>query len=320
MRRRNGFTLPELMISSVILGILSVYLLRTFTVSEHAYHVIDQVGEVQQNMRAIADILERDIRHAGFLVPARASICLIDNTNTSDTIYLSDAGAINPAGILAPRLGSMIPGTNVTAGATVMAMSLVLETPPDPAYDTNNDGNPDSDYRVGGGIIFADINDPTRGSACGVVTAVNAGFGSITFTLQSAPLGPAGGAVQLAAVPAHIYNVDGQSRLTRDGTPLVRDIDDLQVAVFLDGNDNNVVDPGEYLGDGVGGNYVSSAVNLETAREVRVNLVSRTRTQDTELTTGRFQVTENRLAVAGTDGFRRRVHTSTGLLRNLVTR
>jgi hypothetical protein len=54
---------------------------------------------------------------------------------------------------------------------------------------------------------------------------------------------------------------------------------------------------------------------------VRVNLVTRTRSEDREWTQGRLQATENRAAAGvGSDGFRRRVHTSTVMLRNLGAR
>jgi hypothetical protein len=52
-------------------------------------------------------------------------------------------------------------------------------------------------------------------------------------------------------------------------------------------------------------------------REVRLNLVVRTRDAERGYDAGMFQATENRAAAAATDGFRRRVHTSTVRLRNV---
>jgi hypothetical protein len=53
---------------------------------------------------------------------------------------------------------------------------------------------------------------------------------------------------------------------------------------------------------------------------VRANLVLRTRFPDANWSQGVFQNLENRTAVAGTDGFRRRVHTATVRLRNVGNR
>ncbi len=90
--------------------------------------------------------------------------------------------------------------------------------------------------------------------------------------------------------------------------------------MFVDANDNNVVDVNELRGDGVSPDYLANANDHSDAREVRVSLVLRTRSQDRDFTDGQFQRTENRTAIAGNDGFRRRVHTSRVLLRNLVSR
>ncbi|MEE9607859.1 MAG: prepilin-type N-terminal cleavage/methylation domain-containing protein, partial [Myxococcota bacterium] len=96
MTRRHGFTLIELLIATALLTIVAVYLLQTLTVNHRAYVVIDQVSESQQTMRAIATLIERDIRHAGMLVPQNAAVCGVDNANAPDILYVTDADAIDP--------------------------------------------------------------------------------------------------------------------------------------------------------------------------------------------------------------------------------
>ena len=69
-------------------------------------------------------------------------------------------------------------------------------------------------------------------------------------------------------------------------------------------------------GDGAGGDYTAKDTDMSELREIRVNLVVRTRGEDSDFD-GQPQLRENRTA-AGTDGFRRRVYTSTVRVRNMV--
>ena len=79
-----------------------------------------------------------------------------------------------------------------------------------------------------------------------------------------------------------------------------------------------VVDAGEMKGETSGASYTAQGTDMGDLREVRLNLVVRTRREDEEFD-GRLQATENR-AAAATDGFRRRVYTTTVLPRNLLGR
>ena len=70
----------------------------------------------------------------------------------------------------------------------------------------------------------------------------------------------------------------------------------------------------------LGSNYAASAQDASTVREVRVNLVTRTRMEDREWRQGVTQAKENRADGVATDGFRRRTYTSTVMLRNVGSR
>jgi prepilin-type N-terminal cleavage/methylation domain-containing protein len=323
MRRDRGFTLIELLISVAILGIVSVYMFESFAVNQRAYTVIDQVSESQQSLRAIADLLERDLRHAGFMVPEGAAVCGVDATGGPDLLYVSDANAIDPDDDLASYEGAEIGGglTQVSAGATTFDVSsLVIEpSPARPAYDTDGDGVADSDFRVGGGAIVMDLEDPGRGTACGRVESVNLVGPEVRIDIQSGALAAAGGATRLVVVPAHEYRIANGDQLLRDGVVLTEGVEDVQAAYFFDGDGDGVVDAGEMRGV-AGAGFVAADQDGSEIREVRVNLVTRTRMEDREWTQGRTQAMENRALGVANDGFRRRVYTSTVMLRNVGAR
>ena len=318
---QRGFTLLELMVSLGILGVVLTYVFQTFTSYHRSNEVTTQVTESQQSSRSIAGLLDFDIRHAGFMVPPGGGFCGVDSTTAPDIVYLSDSSAIDPAGLDSNELGAAFnnTGTNVSSGSNVLDVSLSLESPDNFAYDTNGDGTTDSDFRVNAGVIILDRGNPQRGTACGTVTAVNLGSSQITVILSDALAATPTTGVDLIAIPAHEYRI-ANGALLRDGMALAMGVEDLQAAYFFDDNDNNLVDAGEYRGDGVGANYDANALNAEDAREIRITFVTRTRNEDAQFPGGRLQTAENRATNTVLDGFRRRVHTSTVQLRNFLIR
>jgi len=321
--RKSGFTIIELMIASAILAIVMVFTMQIFTVNNRAYVKVDSVVDTQQSVRAISSIFERDLRHAGMMVPEGAAICGIDNTNAPDLLYISDYTAINPENAIGIFDGARVQGavSQVNTGITTLSLdTLVLEPgTPEPSYDTNGDGTNDSDFNEnGGGVIITDLLDPSRGSACGVVTNVDLATDSITIDIKTASLGSAAGTAALIAVPALEYRIDAE-KLYRNNLRLADGVEDLQVAYFLDTNGNNSFDVGELYGIS-GNNYVAAASDASDLRAVRFNVVTRTRSEDERFTQGFFQATENRDPIAGQDGYRRRVHTAVVRMRNIGDR
>ena len=321
LRRRAGFTIIELLVSVAMLGIIMVYLLRSFTVQHRTYTVVDETTELQQNARAVADLLERDLRHAGMLVAESGAVCGVDDTNGPDLLFVSDTDAISPGTEKVADFGADTTATTVAAATTetLDLDGLVAEPLPfRPAYDTDGDGVADSDFREGAGVIVTDLADPDRGAACGVVDAIPSAT-ELTVIWRSGGLESAG--TDLVVIPAHVYEVNNAGALLRDGDVLVENVDDFQVAYFFDGDGDALVDANEYRGvAGVAYDASDAAVEENEIREVRVNLVLRTRFEDPTWTQGVFQNLENRTAVAGTDGFRRRIHTASVRLRNAGNR
>ena len=136
---------------------------------------------------------------------------------------------------------------------------------------------------------------------CGVMTGVGAALNVADIRRGDTVLVIGCGAVGLAAIQG----------ATMAGAEHV---------IAVDLNDDNIVDVNEYRGNGVDPDYVASAVDHGDSREMRVSLVTRTRSPDVDFINGQEQTTENRTAGGGNDGFRRRVTTSTARLRNVANR
>jgi prepilin-type N-terminal cleavage/methylation domain-containing protein len=324
-RRRGGFTLIELLVAIVAMGFVLIYTLGTFTYNRNAYTVIDQVSEAHQNTLAIASLIERDIRNAGYMVPDAAAACGRDNTTAPDILVVSDADAIRPADNLPSDLAGKDLGATVTSSittltgtATVTLDDLLVDE--QATYDIDATAGADSDFRPQGGIILTNVNDPDTGVFCGVVNSVNPASNQIQFTLLSLPLTTAILGADWQAVPAHVYRINAAT-LTRDGVPMASDVEDLQVAWFFD-----IDGDGRYTGSEYRGINLTDLLDTDggvdpgTLREIRFNLVVRTSEDDPANPTaaGAGQARENRTNAPGADGRRRRVHTSTIRLRNLI--
>lgn len=315
--RRAGFTLMELLVTLALLGITTAAVTGLLAQQGASYRVVDQVSEVQQNMRAIADLMEREIRATGYLVPQSAAVCGQDNDTTSDVLFLTDADPLNPGDEL---LGAVITAGYTGVGTDALAVDD-LELDGAGFYDNDGNGVGESDFRIGAGVIIADLLDSSLGASCGVITALpGANSISVSYGMGGQPVV---GAANLVAIPAHVYQVNGQSQLMRDGMVLADGVEDLQFALFydLDGDgvvDDNVEDPGS---DIFAGQYESDNWDNAMLRQIRFNIVVRTSAVDPGWSDGQFQAKENRIAPGGgPDGFRRRVFTASVRPRNVGAR
>jgi len=327
--RRAGFTLIELMVSLAAMFVIIGYLMGTFTFQHQTYVVVDQVSETQQNTRAIAALLERDVRNAGYMVPPAGATCGIDNDDSPDFLFTSDAAAIRPvdelgAVLAAQELGAEQISRSGTGSVVFTVDDVVIDD--EATYDTDSDGTADSDFQVNGGAILVDTANLDRGVLCGTVTAINTGspeqltvaFNSGVETLSGAASNPE----DIVLIPAHVYSVTSATppELRRNGQLLAKDVEDLQIAWFFDVDLDGQADPTEYRGETTANDYDPEAQSGTELREVRVNLVLRTKDEDPRNPSaiGTGQGTENRVnAVPGDDGRRRRIHTATVRVRNV---
>lgn len=320
--RRAGFTLIELLVATAAMAFVLVYSLGTFTANRNAYVVIENVSEAHQNIMAIASMIERDLRNAGYAVPAEAAACGVDSTTAPDMLFVSDADAIRTADNLPAALAGERLSASRTVGlppGAVTVDDVVIDD--DPTYDVDGTPGAESDFREDAGYIMVDLDDPTR-VHCGFVTTVNAGANQITVTSETPA--PAG-AGNWVVVPAHVYRINGGA-LERDGVVMARNVEDFQLAWFYDLDDDGQVDANEDFGSGGGEPDLDNpgwATIPDTAllREVRFNLVLRTADSDPNSPTsaGTGQPRENQTNAPGPDGRRRRVHTATIRLRNVLS-
>lgn len=310
----RGFTLIEMMVAMGILTFVVAGVTQSFVVQNRAYTVVDQTTEAQQNLRAIAHLLEQDVRMTGFMVPEGAVACGVDSNAAPDTLYLTDPDPIDPTGQASATLGVQAPG--YTANVTSQTLTLSAITLDGVGfYDTDGNGAGDSDFRDGGAVIVVDRGNPARGTACGTIENLQLLPPRLTVDFETALA--AGTNANVVVIPARRYAVDANGSLTRDGTPIVPDVDDFQVAYFVDANDDGNVDANEYLSSAGSTVYTSASNDHALLREIRINLVLRSRFADPEYTEGSPQARENRVPAAVADGFRRRVLTTTVKPRNV---
>jgi hypothetical protein len=314
----------ELMVAGTVMAIVMSFFLSSLTIQKRNYTINDQIVEIQQGARIIGDVIERDLRHAGFMAPIGAGMCVVDNVLAPDILVVSDEASVDPSaenrGDLAARITSG--ATNVGIGNQTLQVDdqIVEIVNPSPAYDSDANGVNDSDFRVGGGAIIMDAANPDRGVMCGRVTDLSVAdqidVSIFSNPLAAAMLNPA----ELVVVPARVYQIDAQNRLLRDGVVISTDVEDLQVAVFIDLDEDGDIDPLEYRGAAGNPVLLPEATDFSLAREARASFVLRTRDPDVNFTQGMFQTLENRAPVVGNDGFRRRVWVSTIMLRNMSPR
>ena len=139
---RLGLSLLELTVGMVLIVAISLYFAGTLVTDQQAQAV---KLEMRRNMRSVANTIERDIRRAGFMVPASGAVCGVDNLGSADLLYLSDADVLDPEhGAAGHDNGVSIPGENVVGGLNPeWSIPLLLDAMA--TYDNDGDGVADAD-------------------------------------------------------------------------------------------------------------------------------------------------------------------------------
>jgi type II secretory pathway pseudopilin PulG len=243
-------TLVELMVAMTILSFAMVFVLAIFMTQHRSYVVQEDVADTQSDARSSLDLLTRDLRAAGFGIPAGGTGITITNDANPDSITFQVAQGASTYLIGIP-VGSTItvanvPGNTFTLGSPVSLLGI-------------NSRNPLGNFTI------------------------NAIAGT-TITLDNAPVGAANGDLVLSPVVTIAYgtipdpNVPGAFILQRTLTNIVPTterladhIQDLQLSYVM--NDLTEV------------NTVAAA-NLKDIVMVRVTITSQTIAKDAETGVG----------------------------------
>ncbi|MBP2673385.1 MAG: hypothetical protein H6Q84_225 [Deltaproteobacteria bacterium] len=315
-RRGNaeaGFTLIEVLTALVILSIAMTAVFATFLSQQQTYTSQSRVAEMQQNLRAAADYMTRDLRLAGYgmplttgtssdnvVVPASAnpagittirSLFAVDNTAGPDQVYV----------LYLYDMDANQPPTDLTAAMADFTTVAVDNTVAHGFLSTGNELALVTDG------ITADLYQTTA------ATATSLTFGG-DYTAGHTKLYGMGPPVTVVAKARFVrYFIDNTTdpdhptlmvdRMIAGQVPqpVADDIEDLQLTYGLDTDGDGVVDT---IRSGNGGT-VLAAGEIPRIRRVRLHLVARSRRPEKDWS-GIRPAVANRAGAATTDGYRRR--------------
>jgi len=329
MRRQTGYSLIELLIAIAILGVILAGIFYSFGVQNEKYVIVDQVTDAQQSLRGVAEMVERDVRRSGYMVPHAAAACAHDHTDRPDVLFLSETEAIRPLDDLKQNAPELLVG-DLGIGVVAVTSTTVQVTgggTPQLKIDSGASGG----LVVGGGVILVDREDPEQRVACGEITAI--GGDMLTVDFGPSPDATAIGASDVVAIPAVVYKIrpataTDPSQLLRNGLVLAYDVEDLQAEVYFDvdasGTENAATERFGALN--AAGTYPPASgagFDMSTLREVAVSVVTVTQDDAPNTTGGAITLSQGLVvanrntSLAPADRRLRRLQTANVRLRNL---
>jgi prepilin-type N-terminal cleavage/methylation domain-containing protein len=315
-----GFTLIELMIATVILGVVTSQVFMVMNTQKRVYISSERVLDVQEDSRTVLDLLTFDVRMAGFMVPEVSGVSSFDNTaavpfDSPDSLCISDSSYFDFPNGAAPSNSLDTAAEHFDASGIPVALQAGSVTLTTLDIDSDNGAN---DFGVGRGVI---ISDGVRSHCARILTSVG---NQITFT-PNAPSFALYVQPNVRVVPAIIYEVNG-TQLTRNGLMLSTAVEDLQVEYWVDnsalGNLNGVIDDAtEFPVDDLNNPPGAQVMDTAAIRRVRISVI--TVTDQNEGAVGQLNLNQQRPASANRpagppDAFKRRRFTTSILPRNLL--
>ena len=296
--RHSGFSLVEVMVAVVVMAIVTSQLLLSFSQQHTSSMEHERTIEIQEEARMVADVMMKDLRLGGFMVPKFMAVASLDGGAAApDSLCMSDSNVIDPATLTTAtaKFGGARVLANVGGSATTVAVATST-------LDIDSDG--DDDFTVGDGIIIGTGIE----SHCALIT--NIAIGGTTTTIRFDPPTLAGftAVPDDAAVPAIRYAVNANT-ISRNSIVLSNHIEDIQAEFGADLDRSGTVDGAEFPLDTLDGE------EYELARNVRIHVTAR-ETRIEPGFNGQFPAIANRVAGAG-DNFKRRRVTGDAILRNL---
>jgi prepilin-type N-terminal cleavage/methylation domain-containing protein len=278
-----GFSLIEVMVAVVVMAIVTSQLLLSFSQQHTSSLEHERTIEIQEEARLVVDVILKDVRAGGFMVPKYAAVVSTDGgTAASDALCISDPSVIDDA---------TLPGAG--AGSVTVSTSTV---------DIDSDG--DTDFTEGDAII---IGTGTRGH-CAVIDTLTVGATDTTIQFSPSTLTGFNAGSDDAVVPAVRYAV-AAGAFSRNGVVLSNHIEDLQAEFGVDADRNGTVEGAEFPIDDL------DTQEYELVRNVRIHVTAREARTEPGFQ-GQFPAIANRVAGAA-DNFKRRRVTGDAILRNL---
>src|SRR5215467_10907401 len=107
LRSDGGMSLPELMVSLVLMALIMLGVIAAWTKGQEAYFVVSEIAETQQNVRTAVDFMVREIRSAG----RDLTQCAFDYTASTTTFTGVSCTASKQAACLS-KLGGNYSSSN----------------------------------------------------------------------------------------------------------------------------------------------------------------------------------------------------------------
>jgi Tfp pilus assembly protein PilW len=294
-KRNGGFTITELIVAMAVMILVMSQVMYAYTNQHTKSQEHERLVENQSEVRLVADVILNDLRMAGFMVHETAAIGSIDGGATdADILCVSDPNVIDDT--VVDNASVRLTGAEVTTAVTAGDTGLTFD-----AATMDIDGDGDVDFVDGAGVLISGGDE----IHCGRIGTV--GAGSLTFT----PAVPTGFSItpsEAIVVPALTYQVNG-TELSRNGTVLSDQIEDLQVEFGVDADANGLIEGAEFPIHDLDGE------DLNLVRTARIHVTGRT-TRGVEKFSGQFAQVANRNAGAA-DNFKRRRVSADATLRNM---
>ncbi|GEM_PF-6342058 len=317
MKKNAGFTLIELLIALVLSIVIVGAVYATFNSQQKSFSLTNQKTDMQQQGRAAMNLIMRDLRMAGYLVPSAKAIRVVNNNMTSGISPASDEITVLYA-------DQRFDGLNITTSSGSPPTSVTVEVQSGGSFEAN------SDY-VNENIIL--ITKDESHSVIRKITAASGTGTQRTFTLGNLDSGLSGltpafdsssdNSASYTDGNAYVlttrtYNIQSETLYINDhddgtsaGTPqpLAEGAEILQFDFHM--SDNSV------QADPTSGSYM-----IDQIRAVRVYLLMKNNTQDPDYTDtntytlGAGNATFTPGSSATLKVFRRRLLTTLVRLRN----
>lgn len=123
-KRENGFTLIELMITMVIMGLMLTSISVAMKTQFDSYMTQDNVNAVQADVRMAAEILTRDIRSAGFAVTTGNNAVTAASANSITLNLAAASSTFLTSAAITNGVVTVQSGTEFQAGQTFNMIDL----------------------------------------------------------------------------------------------------------------------------------------------------------------------------------------------------